>query len=526
VSIVRALLLGSVASLGAVVGANAADLPMTKSAPVEYVKVCNTFGPGFFYIPGTDTCIRVGGRARFEYQYSGPLKSANADKSSYRALGRLQVDARTNTEWGALRTFVRFEIASRTGGWPLRSGTAERTAQAFFATGVDTFGRAQKYVEVDKAFIQFAGLTAGRFGSFYDFYGHELELIGSTTSSDVQSTNGIAYTAKLGNGFSATVSVEDPTFRRQPIYASTNTGPIITGGKYYANVGASFDPVTGLPTSYASVDSSQRLNVPDFVGVLRQDGSWGSAQLSGALHQVSLGNFGAIGTAGAYATPVRPDAAWGYAVQAGVKFNLPFIAKGDQLWLQAAYGKGAMSYTGVSAMLGGDTFTGQNLGRFTVNTVDGYVNAFGDIKLSTSWTLTAAFLHYWTPTVRQAVFASYGQLEYGSGARSAVGPLYAGLGGSLIPANLAFTPQQTVNYNNSSALRDWSVFNVGTNLVWSPVKDLDIGAEVNFAQVNIANGRVTDQNKNVSYRVNGVNYAKTTGTDYVWQGRIRIQRDF
>ncbi|MGV2980099.1 porin [Camelimonas sp. ID_303_24] len=525
-SIVRALLLGSVASLGAVAGANAADLPMTKSAPVEYVKVCNTFGPGFFYIPGTDTCIRVGGRARFEYQYSGPLKTSSADKSSFRAIGRIQVDARTSTEWGALRTFVRFEMASRTGGWALRSGSAERNAQAFGATGVDTYGRAQKYVEADKAFIQFAGLTAGRFGSFYDFYGHELELIGSTASSEVQSTNGIAYTAKLGNGFSATVSVEDPTFRRQPLYFGGNTGPIITGGKYYANVGATFDPVTGLPTSYASVDIAQRLNVPDFVGVLRHDGSWGSAQLSGALHQVAVGNFTSAGTAGTYAAPVRPDAAWGYAIQGGVKFNLPFIAKGDQLWLQAAYGKGAMAYTGVSALLGADTPTGQSFGRFAVNTMDGYVNAFGDIKLSTSWTVTAAFLHYWTPTIRQAVFGSYGKLEYGSGARSAVGPLYAGLGGSLIPANLAFTPQQTVNFNDASTLRDWAVFTVGTNLVWSPVKNLDIGAEVNFSQVNIGNGRVSDTNNRIVTRVNGVNYGRTTNTDNVWQGRLRIQRDF
>ena len=48
--------------------------------------------------------------------------------------------------------------------------------RAFYATGVDTYGRAQKYVEADKAFIQFAGLTAGRATSFYDFYQTDIEL--------------------------------------------------------------------------------------------------------------------------------------------------------------------------------------------------------------------------------------------------------------------------------------------------------------------------------------------------------------
>jgi hypothetical protein len=30
-----------------------------RAAPVEYVRICNLYGDGFFYIPGTDTCIKV-----------------------------------------------------------------------------------------------------------------------------------------------------------------------------------------------------------------------------------------------------------------------------------------------------------------------------------------------------------------------------------------------------------------------------------------------------------------------------------
>src|SRR5215211_5805938 len=63
-------LLGSAAGLCAVAGAEAADLPVQKAAPVEYVRVCTAYGAGFFFIPGTDTCLRVGGRARGEYSYA------------------------------------------------------------------------------------------------------------------------------------------------------------------------------------------------------------------------------------------------------------------------------------------------------------------------------------------------------------------------------------------------------------------------------------------------------------------------
>lgn len=53
-------LLGTVAGIAMVSGAQAADMPV-KAKPVEYVKICPAFGAGFYYIPGTDICLRVGG---------------------------------------------------------------------------------------------------------------------------------------------------------------------------------------------------------------------------------------------------------------------------------------------------------------------------------------------------------------------------------------------------------------------------------------------------------------------------------
>ena len=65
---VKSLLLGSAAGVVAVAGAQAADLPV-KAAPVQYVKICSLYGVGFYYIPGTDMCIKIGGWVRAEYAY-------------------------------------------------------------------------------------------------------------------------------------------------------------------------------------------------------------------------------------------------------------------------------------------------------------------------------------------------------------------------------------------------------------------------------------------------------------------------
>jgi hypothetical protein len=221
--LVKSLLLGSAAGLCAVAGAQAADLPVRKAAPVEYVRVCTAYGAGFFFIPGTDTCLRVGGRARFEYQYT-QFRNRNNSNSGFRGLGRLNIDARTQTSFGTLRAFIRLEIASRTGGY-LKSGTQERYFNAFAGTGADTFSQGQKFVDIDKAFVQFAGITAGRAQSLFDFYAGDLEFFGAGIYSNAN-TNLLAYTATFGSGFSASISMEDPVYRRNPIFFGATLGAV------------------------------------------------------------------------------------------------------------------------------------------------------------------------------------------------------------------------------------------------------------------------------------------------------------
>src|SRR3954469_864493 len=63
---IKGLFLASAAGLVAVSGTQAADLPV-KAKPVEYVKICTLYREGFYYIPGTDICLKIGGYVRADY---------------------------------------------------------------------------------------------------------------------------------------------------------------------------------------------------------------------------------------------------------------------------------------------------------------------------------------------------------------------------------------------------------------------------------------------------------------------------
>src|SRR5664279_3685642 len=84
---------------------------------VEYVRICSLYGAGFFYIPGTDTCIKLGGYLRIDTTFNGGIYDAPAwsgdlgqgnrfaDRINSRSRMALTVDTRTATEYGVVRTF-------------------------------------------------------------------------------------------------------------------------------------------------------------------------------------------------------------------------------------------------------------------------------------------------------------------------------------------------------------------------------------------------------------------------------------
>ncbi|TDR89885.1 porin [Enterovirga rhinocerotis] len=542
---VRSLLLGSAAGICVAPVAQAADLPARAVAPVEYVQACYTAERksnrslnGFFALPGTDTCLRISGRARFSYQYTSSRGESSilgnnrgfvgGDNSGFQTQAQINLDARTKTDLGTLRTFIRV-IAGYNSGGHLNSGTTQRMAYGYPALGMDTFGRAQSQIYLDKAFIQYVGFTAGRAASFFDFYAHDVEFIGATSGSNVGSTNLLAYTATFGGGWSATISMEDPIARRQPRFADFAAGSAITGSPNFGNLAGPFTQGVSYigsngQTRVANYDVVQRSSVPDFVAAVRYAAPWGAAQVSAAMHQLSGGRLMSVGARGASTgtglaqaiadgVPNKVKDEFGWAVQGGLKVNLPQLAQGDVLWLQAAYSEGALSYAGHPArMVGGATLSNVYSGRFLVSTVDSFIGADGKQKLTEAWSVSAAFLHYWTPQWRSAVFGSYGEVAFGKGART----LMTDVRGSAAGAQF------------DGRLHDYSIAVVGANLIWSPVRGLDIGVEGVYTRADLKGGRVADLtygSQNFNNLVAGVG-GKTAKSDDLWAFRMRVQRDF
>src|SRR5450631_1812398 len=160
---VKSLLLGTAAGLVAMSGAQAADLPV-KAKPVEYVKICSLYGVGFYYIPGTDMCLKVGGWARFEIgqgyngsltneMYNNNLNNRTTADHVWRVKGNITLDARSPTEYGTVRSYIDVGVS---------------TSQIGNGTGATTTDDFANYA--NRWFIQWAGFTIGRSTSFYDFY--------------------------------------------------------------------------------------------------------------------------------------------------------------------------------------------------------------------------------------------------------------------------------------------------------------------------------------------------------------------
>lgn len=214
----KSILLGTGAAIVAATTAQAADLPVVE--PVDYVQICDLYGDGFFYIPGTNTCLELSGFARFEARFNGDeapsddyngapfalavpnqtvvvnpvtglpvVLEADGDNFAFGARGRLNIDARTETELGTLRSFIQFD-----------AGTS------FGVSSLDD-------VDIDLAFIQFEVgptiMTAGLAASISGVSGPD--TLGDATAFE----SGLGETIQLAFAFdfgpvSAAIAISDP----------------------------------------------------------------------------------------------------------------------------------------------------------------------------------------------------------------------------------------------------------------------------------------------------------------------------
>jgi hypothetical protein len=456
----KSLLLGTAAALAGVAGAQAADLPVRKAAPVEYVRVCTTYGEGFFYVPGTDSCLRVSGRVRLDVGYLEPLTRGD-DAIGFRTRGRLQLDHRTATAYGLLRTFVRYEI--------------DRNSGTFF-TGT---GLVTNSPNLAQAFIQFGGLTAGRVTSFFSNADLPTTHMGTLRFDDAPDVNLIAYTFSFGNGFSATISLEDALSRRN-----------------LTNLGAAGLVVPGGTALFLTPGGER---VPDLVGNVRYAGTWGGAQLSGAVHQVRdlAYNVAAPGVAFNPLAPEFADTDYGFAVGLSAYVNLPFLGAGDAAWAFATYTDGATAY--INGGQDAPSYTAAiGAGSLAMPFADGFVNGFtGDIRTTKAWSIAGGLTHNWSPTWNSSIFGSFAQFDVPGGATAV----------SLATGTV-------------TGLNDFKEYRIGANTFWTPVSGLQLGVEVLYTKVD-PKGRVL-----VGTGGPGGVVDRATGSEDVWEGRLRIQRDF
>jgi len=118
---IKSLLIGSASAAVLSTSALAADaIVYADPEPMEYVRICDVYGAGYYYIPGTETCLKIGGYVRFQWQSPAGAVTSNPAFDGYGTYARFvpHFDARTQTEWGTLRSFgeVRFQYDTTAAG--------------------------------------------------------------------------------------------------------------------------------------------------------------------------------------------------------------------------------------------------------------------------------------------------------------------------------------------------------------------------------------------------------------------------
>jgi len=524
---VRCLLMGSAAGLMAVSAAQAADLPV-KAAPVEYVKVCNIYGAGFWYVPGTDTCMKIGTWVRAEFYYGGEGDGGVAmGSSSQTSAGRftrtdtsfatiqsralVTVDARTQTEYGTLRSYM--DVGARLYGdarWPNAplSGGNTTTAEGSINTSYNN-----NNVDASRAFIQFAGFTAGRIRSLYDINAPgAYTLSNNRTVADTADPGifSLAYTAQFGGGISFSLAIEDPGATSVRARLTTDMSQFNWGG---ANLGAG-----------QSLDNSGA-NFWDPVVNLRIDQSWGYAAISGAMQNDGGGYYnnaiGSTNTNFANTTAQgHPGDVYGWAGSAGFLLTDFLGLKGDTFAMQGNYGHGATAFVTKAS---GTWFNYGGSGKIGYGTsLDGvFANGTG-ISQSTEWAAWAAYEHFWTPRLHTAIQGGLVGITYDQDAKNL---MCAGAPG--FTAN----PHQSLGFSlagsniiSGNCNPNYGWYQVGTRTIWNPHPDLDIGLEVLYTGLETANRGATIQATAASGGLPPGQY--TFGNTGAWTGAFRIQRNF
>ena len=394
---VKSLLLGSAAGLFAVAGAQAADLPV-KAKPVQYVKICSLYGDGFYYIPGSDTCIKLGGYVRADYAYNTQVnvptysgdagamdRSANRSPFTTRHRLNFNVDTRTQTQYGTLRSYASLHVDNR------------------FTTDAQDINQVEPVVQ--RAFIQWAGFTFGHTASFADVPGQlgntglrSLFQLQTESTTGANGINQIAYSWVLGNGATLTIGADERRVRNLSNLTTPNSqiGGQLTG---------SFRTGQWEPSPYVSLLINQ---------------AWGSAGVAfiAQNNRARYYNTAAACPVGAQVGTTEcdhPDDKWGWGARAGAEIKLPMLGPGDRFLISGYYSEGALRFTGQNlsspSLFGG----GRTVAFGFISDAafqNGTLAAPGQFEFTTAWSINAGYEHYWTPAFSNAVYGGYMDVSY------------------------------------------------------------------------------------------------------------------
>ena len=391
---IKSLLIGSAAALVAAPAAFAADVIIAEPEPVEYVEVCDVAGAGYFYIPGSRTCIQFSGLVRHELRFDDDDTSdgviafdltnggvtdliiANGNRDGIDSLvrGELNIRTFTETELGDLTSFIRFRANDVNGGTGF---VANNQTGQIDVQGASINGSAF----LNDATIGLGGLLMGMSDTLFDG-----GINGEFDSFGGDRVHFIRYTADFG-AFSAGLSLEaERSFVSRFDYVPNVVGNISGDlGPVSVDLWAAYDDednADAVLTPPQNLGISElRFNENEFALKARVGVDVGPAEVQVAGTYNSGVNYYSNG----FEWSVGASAKFGLGEKASLTFGGQYLANAQALVADAAF----VAATGgaiINGPIGFRSVTNDNVDQFRIGANVDYeiVDGF-DVKVAVNY---------------------------------------------------------------------------------------------------------------------------------------------
>ena len=433
-------LTASVALLAGMQGAHAQGAPGAGSFP------------GSFLVPGTQTSLKIGGYIKFDYVYDfGPQSTTGsgtgvADSSlpgignpldsncgePFVPGGQHGVDHSTRCQSSSASHHIhgtsamtanesRFNIETRT---PTSYGELKTFIEGDFANAnnnshsgsfkVNTFSASFR---LRQAYGTLGPFLAGQTASLFRDPNSEAETLDFTGdfSTGVTRQPQVRYTFDFGNGLTWAVSAEDPQTQIE-------------------------DPQSGANATSTTFGTGQGDKIPDFVTAVNYNAPWGHLKLAAVLRDIYWHT-------GGNGPEDVSNSTFGWGIAGSGSWNVP-IGKDGLAW-EVAYGQGAGRYINSQGPPSPDAVldTGVSCSGPLVCSSEGSRS----LHTVPMFMAEGNYTHFWTDTLRTNLTVSYYWQD---------------------------NKEQFYQSSQDSFAGMWKrAYTAHANLIWSPVPQMNIGAE-------------------------------------------------